>query len=171
MLSVILVILLLIIAYQDLQQRSVQWILMAIAAGITFAIGVIRLPVAEVLTYTLINLLFILVQVGLLTAYLLVRFKTNVQGIFSSYIGLGDILFWIGLAPLFSTMNFICFHLVSMLVSLVFFLLLKKFNTRANVQTVPLAGLQALFYTGVFIAVWCGWKYDFYNDLVFLDLI
>lgn len=170
MLSIILVLLLVVIAYQDLRHQRIQWILIAGAAGINFMMGIYRLPMSQVLLYTLMNCLFIIFNIGLLAAYLSIRFKADLRSMFSTYLGIGDVLFWISLAPMFSTINFIYFHLFSLLASLIVFIFLKTFIVPLKKSTVPLAGLQAVFYSFVMIAVWCGWEYDFYNDLGFFDL-
>jgi hypothetical protein len=170
MLSIILVFLLLAIAYQDLRHHSVQWILIALAGAVNVVAGVRALSPSEVLTYTIMNLVFIAINIGVLAVYLAVRFKASLRNMFSQYIGIGDVLFWMALTPLFSVFNFIYFHLLSLLVSLILFLLLRLFFTSLKKSAIPLAGLQALFYIQVFIAVWCGWDYDFYYDLGFIDL-
>jgi NADH:ubiquinone oxidoreductase subunit K len=61
---------------------------------------------------------------------------------FQNYFGLGDLLFYIGITPLFNLKNYIVFFILSM-----FFAICLQFSLRKTMKhnTVPLAGFSALF--------------------------
>lgn len=61
---------------------------------------------------------------------------------FQNYFGLGDLLFYICIAPLFNLKNYILYFILSM-----FFAICLQFTLRKKMKhdTVPLAGFSALF--------------------------
>ncbi|WP_123955308.1 hypothetical protein [Flavobacterium cheongpyeongense] len=61
---------------------------------------------------------------------------------FENYFGLGDLLFYIAITPLFLLKNYILYFILSMLFAILMQLGLKKFIKE---ETVPLAGFSALF--------------------------
>lgn len=61
---------------------------------------------------------------------------------FQNYFGLGDLLFYVAIAPLFLLQNYILFFILSMVFAIVLQVGLKKISTH---DTVPLAGFSALF--------------------------
>lgn len=61
---------------------------------------------------------------------------------FEHYFGLGDLLFYVAITPLFLLKNYILYFILSMLFAILMQLGLKKF---IKDETVPLAGFSALF--------------------------
>ncbi|WP_278008956.1 hypothetical protein [Flavobacterium gyeonganense] len=61
---------------------------------------------------------------------------------FEHYFGLGDLLFYVAITPLFLLKNYILYFILSMLFAILMQLGLKKFIKE---ETVPLAGFSALF--------------------------
>lgn len=57
-------------------------------------------------------------------------------------IGLGDILFFIAITPLFQVHNYVLFFVLGLLLSVVIYVLTSKSETQT---TIPLAGYLALF--------------------------
>ncbi|KIA94987.1 hypothetical protein B8T70_15010 [Flavobacterium sp. AJR] len=60
---------------------------------------------------------------------------------FHHYFGLGDLLFYIAITPLFLVENYILFFVLSMLFAIILQLALRKYIKE---ETVPLAGFSAL---------------------------
>ncbi len=60
---------------------------------------------------------------------------------FSHYFGLGDLMFFLAVTPLFLPYNYILFFILSMLFSLALQQVFKKYMVQ---NTVPLAGFSAL---------------------------
>lgn len=87
-----------------------------------------------------INLFFLLITLGVLTLYM--SFKNNkFLNPFQNYFGLGDLLFYIAITPLFFLYNYILFFVISMLFAIIIQKLFQKFIKH---DSVPLAGLSAL---------------------------
>ncbi|OXE95176.1 hypothetical protein B0A63_25375 [Flavobacterium johnsoniae UW101] len=61
---------------------------------------------------------------------------------FEHYFGLGDLLFYLAVTPLFILPNFILFFILSMLFALLLQFAFKKY---IHENTVPLAGFSSLF--------------------------
>jgi len=61
---------------------------------------------------------------------------------FQNYFGLGDLLFYIAITPLFNLRNYILFFILSMFFAICLQFALEK---KMKQNTVPLAGFSALF--------------------------
>ncbi len=87
------------------------------------------------------NVLFFLTTLGILTLYMSIRNKRFLNP-FQNYFGLGDVLFYVAVAPLFLLQSYILFFIFSLIFALVLQVGLKKISKE---KTVPLAGFAALF--------------------------
>jgi hypothetical protein len=144
---------LLLIAIQDFKERKVYlWLLIC---GIAFMSQQFfyNVEVEIFLSNALLNLSIILVILGIL--YLYTNFKLKIK--FSKALGLGDILFFLGIAISFPAMTFILLFSFSLLFAFVLFLILKPI---LKMNTVPLAGLQALFF---FLIISVNWQLNYVN--------
>ncbi|TRW97017.1 prepilin peptidase [Flavobacterium gawalongense] len=86
------------------------------------------------------NLGFFLLTLSILILYMSLKTKKFLNP-FQNYFGLGDLLFYVAIAPLFLLQNYILFFIFSMIFAIGLQLGLKKI-IREN--TVPLAGFSAL---------------------------
>ena len=86
------------------------------------------------------NLVFFLLTLSILILYMSLKTKKFLNP-FQNYFGLGDLLFYVAIAPLFLLQNYILFFIFSMIFAIGLQLGLKKI-IREN--TVPLAGFSAL---------------------------
>ncbi|WP_161568438.1 prepilin peptidase [Flavobacterium cupreum] len=108
----------------------------------------------------LLNTAFFLVTLGILVLYMSLKNKQFLNP-FKHYFGLGDLLFYVAVTPLFILPNFIVFFILSMVFALVLQFAFKKVLTE---QTVPLAGFSALFLCIVMIRDYC----SFYPKLTLI---
>ncbi len=141
------------IAYQDFKERHVfLWVLIAVI--LLFAgLHLNKTSFQQYLWHSITNLVIIFGII--LTLFLYSKFKLK-QSLHRTF-GLGDILFFIAIALGFPTISFIVLFSFSLFFSLIVYLLLKS---RFNHKTVPLAGLQALFFSLIFLLHWTS---DFIN--------
>lgn len=133
------------ISYQDFKERKVYFLLFIGAAILGGSLHFIK----TISWYTfmqscLINYAFLAIIILVLSAYS--RFK--MQKKLTNTLGLGDILFFIVIATAFPTLSFLVLFSLSLIFSLILFLILKS---SLQHKTVPLAGLQALFISLVMI--------------------
>ncbi len=148
-------IVLIIIIWQDLKQR-------AIHVSLPFFLFLIALVInffTDHLDYmmSLKNIGFVVINILGLVLYYSVKNKSIVNPI-DSMIGLGDILFFIAITPLFDLKSYILFFIVGMLFSLILHIIV---NTIKKQKTVPLAGYLALL-----LIVLIGLEYGFNLNLV-----
>ncbi|MEO6175608.1 MAG: hypothetical protein ABIP27_10710 [Flavobacterium circumlabens] len=108
----------------------------------------------------LLNTAFFLITLSILVLYMSIKSKKFLNP-FEHYFGLGDLLFYIAVTPLFVLPNFIVFFILSMVFALVVQLVFKKVITE---HTVPLAGFSALFLGIVLIRDYC----SFYPKLTLI---
>ncbi len=86
------------------------------------------------------NMLFFIVIIAVLVLYMSLK-NRKLLNPFSHYFGLGDLLFFISITPLFLNFNYILFFILSMIFSIVLYLLFQK---GMKEKTIPLAGFSAL---------------------------
>ncbi len=138
--KLILVVLLLVIFYQDFKEQHVFWFLFPIVG---FLFGFIHYKMVGETNFLIaitLNLLLVFSVLLILFIYSKLKLKMNfVNGSF----GLGDILFFIAIGFSFPTLNFVTLFVFSILFSLAIFVFLKK---RYHFHTVPLAGFMSLFF-------------------------
>lgn len=131
---------LLVITYQDLKERSIHWITIPL-------LFVSLLWWKDFTGYSIIetakNLLFIIAIMVFLTAYISVKHR-SFQNITKSYFGWGDILFLLAITPAFTNQAFMLFFIVGTIIVLIISLIMMKLNP--SFKVIPYAGLFALFF-------------------------
>lgn len=135
----ILLFCLIILFIQDWKYRKIHLVLPLVIFAVSFfLIPVKKYDLAEIVLY---NTIFFIITLGILTLYMSLKSKKFLNP-FLHYFGLGDLLFYISIAPLFILKNYILFFILSLLFAILLQLGLKKFMKE---NTVPLAGFSALF--------------------------
>jgi len=138
---------LIVIAWQDLTQKAILWILFPLGFIVFLVSGLLEIETGEYLKNVLLNFLFILTLLALLVLYFSVKHKKPVN-IIDWYFGLGDLLFLGILSTVFSTVNFILFLIGSLLFTLLIYTI---FNAVQSNKKIPLAGLMAIILVGVML--------------------
>ncbi|MFN3402674.1 MAG: hypothetical protein ACK40G_01175 [Cytophagaceae bacterium] len=139
--SISAILILVVMFIQDIKFRAITWYLFP-ALMIMFSLySINQSGIRDMMFNTSVNLGFLLLQLVLLTIYFSIKNKRFIW-ITNDYLGIGDILFFVCIAFLFSPMNFIFFYLISLVVIVLGYLFMVLF--RKSVSTVPLAGLQAI---------------------------
>lgn len=138
----LLIIVLLIIFYQDLKMRAVHWILFPL----TFIFSITYNFSYTNLFNSLINVLYLTIILCALTVYLSIKNK-KIVNISNGFFSLGDSLFLLVITPLFSNQQYIGFIIISSLYALLVHFTLTKINSNQN-PTIPFAGYAALLLTG-----------------------
>ena len=134
-----------IISYQDFTSRSVSSILFPVILilGIFWSLSG-QTTIVTIAWNTLINSLFLFSQFLLLKFYF--HFRNDGKKLINKKIGLGDILFIVACTVYFSPLFFILFYCLSLIASLLFYILWQLlFKRRQSQPNIPLAGIQAIF--------------------------
>jgi peptidoglycan/LPS O-acetylase OafA/YrhL len=134
----LLVCVLLLLFVQDWRNRQIHVLL---PIGI-FVLSLFLVPasVSGKLANILSNTAFFLLTVFLMIAYMSVK-ERKFKNPFENYFGLGDLLFYIAITPLFVLRSYVLYFVISMIFSILLQALLKK-QVKAN--SVPLAGFASL---------------------------
>lgn len=165
-LKIIVLMSLMLIFIQDIKHRQV-WALLLPVYAVTGG----WLFLNSVITDVFLSSIFInlsLVTILFFINFLIAKFILK-KSLFKEAIGLGDVLFIIGLAVSFPTISFVNFLVFSLLFSLSVHLLLKLFSARGNSNnsmlknSVPLAGYMSIFLIGIYVCNWMG-----YIDSIYL---
>lgn len=142
-LKITLLILLVIVVVQDIRHRAIHVVLPVVV----FVVGLLRFYLLELNYIELaINMLFLaLLMIGL---FLYVSFKSRqLVNPINTFIGIGDIIFFVAIIPLFYSTSYILFFSTGMVFSIVTHLLFTKDKERH----VPLAGYLSLYLGGLLI--------------------
>lgn len=136
---IILLFCLLLVFIQDWKFRKIHVVLpLAIFAISFFLIPIKKYQLTEIVLY---NTVFFLITLGFLTLYMSLKSKKFLNP-FLHYFGLGDLLFYVAISPLFLLKNYILFFILSLVFAIIMQFGLKRFIKE---NTVPLAGFSALF--------------------------
>ncbi|WP_103069706.1 hypothetical protein [Aquimarina sediminis] len=137
-----------IIAYQDFKDRKVYGFVFPVLIGLLGLLHYQNVNHINFLYAVLINLGVLIVIMGILYLYTLIKIK---RPFFEEVFGVGDLLFFLALGVGFPTVTFIILLVFSLLFSLVAWLVVKK---SAKHNTIPLAGYMSVFLGVICIAYW-----------------
>lgn len=163
--SIITIALLLIIAFQDMKSRTILWFL----PFLVLTCGIYATVTNGMWIYAIVNMIILCIQLILIWFYFSIKEK-KITKLIDKKIGLGDILFFIGISPLFSTMNFVLFMIISLFLSVIIMIIANKSGITKN-KLIPLAGMQSvclatLLGVGLFLN-----DIDLYNDYWLYSII
>lgn len=139
----ILSITLLIIFFQDLERRSVVWILFPLVAA-TGIVNYMMHADARRLFFqnTGFNLAFVLLLLLVLKFYFMLKKTPNLR----QQIGSGDVVFWVACTCIFSPLNFLLYYILSLIFTLVAHLLTINISPKQKkLGTIALAGWQSFY--------------------------
>lgn len=124
-------------AYQDLKKRQIHVVL-----PIVVFIGLYSYNRAYIeISQLLMSLSFVMITILAVTLYFSFKNKRILNPL-QEHIGLGDILFFMAVIPMFNFRNYVLFYITGMIFSLVLFLMLP---IKQREQSVPLAGLLSIY--------------------------
>jgi Flp pilus assembly protein protease CpaA len=135
----ILLLCLILVFIQDIKYRKIHVILPIVIFIVSFF--VIPLKKYDLLEILLFNTGFFFITLGILTLYMSLKSKKFLNP-FEHYFGLGDLLFYVAVTPLFLLKNYILYFILSLIFAILMQFGLKKIIRE---ETVPLAGFAALF--------------------------
>lgn len=130
--------LLTVIFLQDFRERSISWYLIPLVFFSAVSVSVLEAGILISLKNLVINLMILSIEIFLLYAWIRLRTKTRVN-IRNGFLGIGDVLFFVALTPLFSASTYVLFITgASFLVLITFgiYVLVK----RNSGYKIPLAG-------------------------------
>lgn len=169
LLKIAIIIILLVLFLQDLLARSVYWFLFPLLVAGLIGVGSEHLSFAERCEPTFINLMFIALQVVVLSLYFSLKQKKWVN-ITRELIGIGDVLFLFSIAFYCSTLNYLFFYIISLITVLFCWLVFQGISANKNRQ-IPLAGLQSLIFAVFLAGDWWFGSFNLTDDAWLLHLI
>lgn len=162
LIDIVLVVLLAIVVVQDLKQREISWLLIPFLLGVFLAKGFLLISFGELIRNSLLNVCFIVLQLLVLTVYISLKNK-KIINVINSYLGLGDVLFFVVICVAFSSVNFILFYVMSLLFTLGGFIIYNLLATKTT-KEIPLAGAMAMVMITLILLNQFMPQFDFYND-------
>lgn len=148
--KIVLLLSLLILLWQDWNYRRIHIVLPLFVFACSYYLS------ATILSYKniLFNIAFFGIVFVFLVLYMSYKAKTFLNPL-QHYFGLGDVLFYLAIAPLFYLQNYAVFFILSMLFAIIAHTLTKKYSTQS---TVPLAGFSALLLCLVILLDYLNWS-------------
>jgi Flp pilus assembly protein protease CpaA len=163
-LLVILLALLAVVVVQDFKRRAISWFLIPLLLIGFIGLAFLQMDATQLLTYIGINLYIVFST--LLGATFIISIKNKkLTNIVNTYLGLGDVLFFVVLATVFSPINFILFFIGSIFISTIIFGGITLFSKKQILT--PLAGAMSVLLIIVMVAVQFTPTLDFYQDIIF----
>lgn len=155
--QLLLVVCLLTITIQDIKDRLVWWFLFPV---FIFCSGFLHFSrsLEEIFIINL-SLNYLILAFIFFICFLYARFKMKLN-FFRDTFGIGDLLFFIGLATAFPTLSFTVIFVAVLVFSLLLHLILSRKKT---VETVPLAGYAAFFLLLIFLSDWTNVYQNLYS--------
>lgn len=151
------------VVFQDFKSKSISWYLLPMLLIVFIGNALLRIEVENLLLFSGINL--ILVVTNLVGVFLLVWLKERKPiNIIDSYLGLGDVLFFLVITTTFSPFNFVVFYLGSILIITLIYGVIILINKEKK-TLIPLAGAMSLLLMFVLIADAFIPSVDIYNDI------
>ncbi|GAA4027069.1 general secretion pathway protein [Flavobacterium cheonhonense] len=126
-----------LILYQDLKFRKIHVAIPVVLFAMALYIFEEKTPYPYIIY--ILNLVFLSLILIFLVIYMSVKNKQFLNP-FTNYFGLGDLLFYVAISPLFLTREYVLFFICSMVFSIFLQTGLKKI---IKDTTVPLAGYSA----------------------------
>jgi hypothetical protein len=139
-LSLLILLILVMVAWQDFKYRAITWLYFPLLA--LFIVLEIYFATGQFFGFFFfINLLFVIIQLLLITLYLSLKKREFIR-IWHNYLGIGDIYFFVILCLIFSPVNFILFYLLSLVLSVAIATAMQVSGN--SFRLIPLAGIQSV---------------------------
>lgn len=129
------------ISYQDFRYRAVYWWLFPALLISNVWIQNLHNSFDFILIQSSINFAFIGLQLLLLFIYLSIKNKKTTNFV-NKGLGIGDILFWLAITPLFSLPLFVIYYSISLILCLI--IIITFFRKNLHEIKIPLAGIQSI---------------------------
>lgn len=165
-LLIILVGLLGLVIYQDFKSRAISWFLIPLLIIAFVIYGLLSLDMKQFATYFAINLSLLLINLLVVTLFISIKEK-KLTNIIDKYLGLGDVLFFLVLATVFSPINFILFFIGSILLTTFVYGVIILVNKQKQ-MLIPLAGAMSVLLILTIIAQHFIPSFNFYQDIIFI---
>jgi len=155
------------VLYQDFKQRQILWILLPLLLSGFIIRAFVLHQTAGLWSNSVFNLLFIFLQLTGISIYMSIKNK-KLTNIINTYLGIGDILFFVVIAFAFSPILFIAFYVSALTLTAIGFMTYRLINKRGNPQ-IPLAGAMAGMLGLLILVSMFGPSLDFHADVFFIN--
>ncbi|MBI2281707.1 MAG: hypothetical protein HYU68_13615 [Bacteroidetes bacterium] len=159
--------LLAVVVFQDFKSRSISWFLIPLLFVAFIGSAILKIDVQEFILYSGINLSIIVMNLLGVTLFVWLKEK-KLKNIVDTYLGLGDILFFLVLTTVFSPLNFIVFYLGSIMLITIIYGYIILFNKQKN-TLIPLAGAMSVLLMMVLVADVLIPTFNVYQDIILLN--
>lgn len=127
--------------YQDLKYRKVH-VVLPLCIFITCSYLTIEaVGPGQTIRIFILNSIFLVVTLVFLIIYMSIK-SGYVSNPFQNYFGLGDLLFYLSVTPLFLLYNYVLFFIFSLVFTLALYYAIKRMMKQ---ESIPLAGMASLF--------------------------
>lgn len=164
--NVCLMICLFFIAFQDFRQRAISWFFIPVLFCGFVYVTLQNNTIEVALNYLIFNLCFVIISFVVFAIHISVKKKKFVN-IVDTYVGIGDILFYVVIAAAFSPFNFLAFYVASSVLTLIGILLFALVKKPRKEH--PLAGSMATMMIVLMVVNFYLPHVNFYSDEFFIS--
>ncbi len=162
--AILFISLLSVIVYQDFKNRAISWILIPFLCAVGLFNGWFTIGWSTFIAYLSINLSIVFINLFGVTLFISLKDK-KFKNIIDSYLGLGDILFFVVLTTIFSPINFVVFFLGSMLLCTTIYGSIQLANKQKQ-RLIPLAGAMSVILIITLVVQLVIPSFNFYHDII-----
>lgn len=161
----VLLLVLLVIVYQDFKYRAISWWTIPILLGssLWYALSSSSFRWAMLL----VNNSLLMVQLLGVMLYFSIKHRQLVN-LTKQYLGIGDILFLVAISPIFAPLHFCLFLVFGLLLTLIIWGLCSIFSSHTS--TIPLAGFLSVYLLLILLLVHYT-AYALHQDWILFRLI
>jgi hypothetical protein len=157
-----------VLAAEDFSKRLISWYWIPMLFVLFAGRALSQLSMGDAVSFFVINLCILALQLLLVSAYFSIR-ERRVVNIIDTWLGTGDILFFVVLCAAFSPLNYLLFYLLSLVLTIAGYIVYKIMKGRSS--AIPLAGAVALLLLLCLLLHWYEPRLDFYNDAFVMQLL
>lgn len=164
-LNIAILLLLLIIAYEDFKDRAIHTLLPILLFVFLVAKYYTFYPHLDYIKTIGMNIAFLVIQIFLAILFFTIREKQLIN-VFKSHLGAGDVLFLLSISPAFSTINFVAFYTISLAIIATLYFVAATIKWVNSNHQIPLAGLQAILFILISSAEFCSQQFSLGKDWI-----
>lgn len=141
----------LIMAVEDMQRREIHiaWLTLLLISALS--VEILISGISTTIHNTIYNALILSFVFFSLCIWLMIK-EGNCSNLLTKYIGIGDILFFASIAPLFNMKGYVIFLIASFCLSIIYWVIIRVLSRDSNSLSIPLVSMAFVIYL-VYVAI------------------
>jgi hypothetical protein len=141
----------LIMAVEDMQRREIHVAWLTLFLISTLSVEIVISGISTTIQNTIYNALILCFVFFSLCIWLMIK-EGSSSNLLTKYIGIGDILFFASIAPLFNMKGYVIFLIASFCLSIIYWVIMRVLSRDPNILSIPLVSMAFIIYL-VYVAI------------------